>query len=107
MGKTIRFQLTLAAFVFLASSAGFAQSAGEATYKARCLACHGPAGLANSGVGRLLKVKPVTDPDVRNLTEAEMIDAVLNGKGKMQAYKNSLTDAQVREAVSYLRTFIK
>jgi hypothetical protein len=36
-----------------------------------------------------------------------MIDAVLNGKGKMQPYKNSLTDAQVRVVVEYFRTLIK
>lgn len=86
---------------------GFAQSSGEAVYKQRCLNCHGPSGLANSGVGQIMKVKPITDPAVKKLTQPEMIEMVLKGAGKMQSYKGELTDAQVKGSVDYLRAFIK
>ena len=75
MRKTIRFQVALAAVVLLAGAAGFAQSSGEAIYKAKCQSCHGPTGLADTAVGKALKVKPVTDPAVRKFTEAEMVAA--------------------------------
>jgi mono/diheme cytochrome c family protein len=102
-----RSHVTLAAIVAVASTACFAQSAGEATYKAKCQNCHGPTGLANSGMGKSLKVKPITDPSVNKLSEGAMIDAVKNGMGKMQAYKGSLSDAQIKDSVVYFRSFNK
>jgi mono/diheme cytochrome c family protein len=107
MMKTIRSMVALAAVVTLASSVGFAQSGGEATYKAKCMGCHGATGLADSSVGKALKVKPVTDPSVAKFSEADMIGAVKNGMGKMSAYKDKLTDAEIKDSVSYFRTFIK
>ena len=103
------FRNTVAAMavVFLAGSVSFAQSAGEATYKAKCQMCHGEKGLADSGAGKAMKVKPATDPDVKKLSEAQMVDAVRDGMGKMQPYKDKLTDAQIKDAVAYFRTFAK
>ena len=91
----------------LAGTVSFAQSSGEATYKAKCQMCHGEKGLADSGAGKAMKVKPATDPDVKKLSEAQMIDAVRDGSGKMQAYKDKLSDAQIKDAVEYFRTFTK
>jgi mono/diheme cytochrome c family protein len=93
--------------MLLAGTVSFAQSSGEATYKAKCQMCHGEKGLADSGAGKSLKVKPATDPDVKKMSEEQMIDAVRNGSGKMQAYKDKLTDPQIKDAVGYFRTFAK
>jgi cytochrome c6 len=93
--------------LLVAGSMSFAQSAGEATYKAKCQMCHGEKGLADSGAGKAMKVKPATDPDVKKLSEAEMITAVHDGSGKMQPYKDKLSDAQIKDAVEYFRTFTK
>lgn len=107
MASRIRIHVAAAVVLLLAGAVGFAQSAGEATYKAKCQMCHGAQGLADSPAGKSMKVKPVTDPDVKNLSEAKMVDAVRNGMGKMQPYKDKLTDAQIKEAVAYFRTFLK
>jgi cytochrome c6 len=107
MTVRIRFVVTLAAVLFLAGAVGFAQSAGEATYKAKCMMCHGAKGMADSPAGKAMKVKPITDPEVKALSEAKMIAAVENGMGKMQGYKGKLTDAEIKDAVSYFRTFAK
>jgi mono/diheme cytochrome c family protein len=107
MRKTTRSQIVLAVVVSLAGVVGFAQSAGEATYKAKCQTCHGATGLADSPVGRALNVKPITDPAVRRFTEAAMIDATRNGMGKMQAFKDKLTDAEIRASVAYFRALAK
>ncbi|MGA7857321.1 MAG: cytochrome c, partial [Terracidiphilus sp.] len=79
----------------------------EALYKAKCQMCHGAAGMADSPAGKAMKVKPITDPEVTKLTEGQMTAAVHDGMGKMQPYKDKLTDAQIKDAVSYFRTFIK
>ncbi len=107
MTKGIRFFVTLAAVLSLASAVGFAQSSGEALYKAKCQMCHGANGMADSGAGKAMKVKPVTDPEVSKLSATQMEAAVTNGMGKMQPYKGKLTDAQIKDAVTYFRTFIK
>jgi cytochrome c6 len=107
MTKSIRSQVALAAILSLAGAVSFAQSGGEATYKAKCQMCHGATGMADSGAGKAMKVKPATDPDVKKLNEAEMIAATKNGMGKMQPFKDKLTDAQIKDAVGYFRTFVK
>ena len=97
----------LGVFAVIICAACLAQSPGEAIYKQKCLNCHGTDGMASSGIGKVMNVKPVTDLDVKKLSEAEMIEIALSGKGKMQSWKNELTNAQIKAAVEYFRTFIK
>jgi cytochrome c6 len=106
MSKSIRSQVVPAAIFLLAGVVSFAQS-GEATYKAKCQMCHGATGMADSGAGKAMKVKPATDPDVKKLSEADMIKATEDGMGKMTAFKGKLSDAEIKGAVEYFRTFIK
>jgi mono/diheme cytochrome c family protein len=80
---------------------------GADTYKAKCQMCHGATGMAESPAGKAMKVKPISDPDVKKLTEAEMITATKNGQGKMQPFKDKLSEAQIKDAVGYFRTFLK
>lgn len=103
MTKSIRFHLVLAAVIALASSVGFAQSAGEATYKAKCAACHGANGTPSAGMAKSMGVKPNTDPEVKKLTVDQMVAAVKNGKGKMKPM-TSLSDAQIKDSVTYFRS---
>jgi cytochrome c6 len=103
MTKTIRFHLVLAATIALASSVGFAQSPGEATYKAKCAMCHGATGTPSAGMAKNMGVKPVSDPEVKKLTVDQMIAAVKNGKGKMKPM-TTLSDAQIKDSVTYFRS---
>jgi len=106
MRNTIRFAVTLAAFAFFAGAVGFAQS-GEATYKAKCANCHGATGMADAGMGKIWKMKPATDPSVKSMTAAQMIATTTNGMPKMPAFKGKLSDAEIKAAVEYFRTFAK
>jgi mono/diheme cytochrome c family protein len=107
MSKSIQTVLVLAAAVSLTGALSFAQSSGEAVYKAHCQSCHGPAGIPNPGIAKMLGVKPITDPAVKKSTEAQMIQDTRNGVGKMPPFKGKITDAQVRSAVAYFRSFMK
>lgn len=107
MATRIRPLVALSAVLLLTGAVCFAQSSGEALYKSKCQMCHGAKGLADTAAAKSMKVKPITDPEVKGFTEAKMVDAVRNGMGKMQPYKDKLTDAQIKEAVSYFRTFLK
>jgi len=107
MNKTIQFAVALAAVVLIAGAVGFAQSSGEAIYKAKCQSCHGAEGTPNPGIAKMMGVKPLSDPSVKSLSEAQMIADTTNGKGKMPAFKGKLTDAQIKDSVAYFRTFAK
>ncbi len=107
MTKTIRSLVTLAMACSLAGAVGFAQSGGEETYKTKCAMCHGAKGLAETPAAKAMKVKPVSDPEVSKMSEVQMLDAVRKGMGKMQPYEGKLTDAQIKDTVTYFRTFLK
>jgi mono/diheme cytochrome c family protein len=107
MSKVVRNVGTAMVALMLAGSVSFAQSATEALYKAKCQMCHGEKGMADSAAGKSMKVKPVSDPDVKEMSEAQMVEAVKNGMGKMQPYKDKLSDAQIKDVVQHFRTFLK
>jgi cytochrome c5 len=107
MSKMIRLAVVLAATVFLAGAVGLAQPPGQTTYRARCQGCHGTSGVPFPGIAKIMGVKAANDPAMKKDSEALMIAAVENGKGKMPAFKGKLTDAQVKAAVEYFRTFMK
>ena len=96
----------MALAVVMASIIG-ASAQGPEIYKSKCQLCHGASGMADSSVGKAMKVKPIANPEVKKLTEAEMITATRNGMGKMKPFKDSLNEAQIKDAVKYFRTFLK
>lgn len=96
--------LTLAASI---AAPVFAQSAGADTYKAKCQMCHGPDGTAATPMGKMMKITSFRDPAVVKESDADLIATTKDGKGKMPAYNGKLTDAQIKEAVSFIRTLQK
>ena len=102
MTKTIRFHLVLAATLALASAVCFAQSGGEATYKAKCAMCHGSAGTPSAGMAKAMGIKPASDPAIQALTVAQISAAIKDGKGKMKPIAG-LTDAQIKDVATYYK----
>jgi cytochrome c6 len=105
MRKMIRSQMVLAAVVSVAGAVSFAQSSGEAVYRANCQSCHGSAGIPNPGIAKMLGVRAANDPDIRKQTAEQQFESVKNGKGKMKPFAGRLTDAQIRDAVAFFRSF--
>jgi cytochrome c6 len=91
------------------ASAGFAADReGEVTYRAKCQMCHGERGLGDTAAGKSMRVRPFTDPEVSRMSEAALVNITKNGRGKMPAYKDRLTDAQIKEVVEYIeKNFIE
>jgi mono/diheme cytochrome c family protein len=102
MTKSVRSLLVLAAAVTLAGTLAFADS-GEATYKTKCAVCHGPAGTPSAGMAKMMGIKAVSDPSMKALSVGDMTAAVKNGKGKMKPVAG-LTDAQIKDVVTYFRS---
>jgi mono/diheme cytochrome c family protein len=97
---------TAAVLLLAVSLAGpvFAQGSAADTYKAKCASCHGADGTAATPMGKAMKVVSFKDPTMVKASDAQFIASTTDGKGKMPAYKGKLTDAQIKDLVSYIRT---
>lgn len=100
MTKMIRSLMVLAVVMSLACTVSFAQSAGEATYKAKCQMCHGATGTPNAGMAKSMGIKAASDSSIKALSVAQMFAAVKNGKGKMKPVAG-LSEAQIKDVVTF------
>lgn len=85
----------------------FAQGSGAETYKAKCAMCHGPDGLAATAMGKSQKILSFKNPAMIKATDAQFIASTKNGKGTMKGYAGKLTDVQIKDVISYIRTLQK
>jgi cytochrome c6 len=72
-----------------------------------CVSCHGADGLAATPIAKSLKVLSFKDPAMLKASDAQFIASTTNGKGKMPAYKDKLTSAQIKDVVAYIRKLQK
>jgi mono/diheme cytochrome c family protein len=79
-------------------------ASGAALYKSNCAMCHGTDGSASTGWGKAMGLKPLSSPEVQKMSDADLEALILNGKGKMQAYKGRLTSDQVTALAKYVHT---
>lgn len=84
-----------------------AQGPGADVYKAKCAMCHGADGLAATPMAKSMKILSFKDAAEVKLSDAQLIAATTDGKGKMPAYKGKLTDAQIKDVVAFIRTLQK
>lgn len=107
MRMATRSFVALGAMLLISSAVPALAQNGADTYKAKCQMCHGATGMADTGAGKAMKVKPVTDPDVKSMTAAQMIAITKTGKNKMPAFQGKLTDAQIKAAVDHYLSLVK
>jgi len=99
--------LLLIAILGFVSLPGHAQGDAAALFKQKCAVCHGADATGNVPMGKMLKVPDLHSADVQKQTDAQLTDAITNGKGKMTAYKGKLTDDQIKQLVAYTRELAK
>jgi len=80
---------------------------GADTYKSKCMMCHAADGSGSTPAGKAMKVIPLNSPELIKASDADLIAATKNGKGKMPAYSGKLTDLEIKDVVSYVRTLQK
>jgi len=103
--------LVYAGWVLAALAVGFFSAAplradGDAAslFRAKCAVCHGADGSGNTAMGKQMQPPDLRSEEVQKQTDAQLIDATTNGKGKkMPAYKGKLTDDQIKQLVAYIR----
>jgi mono/diheme cytochrome c family protein len=96
--------LVFATIILASAGIGFAADA-AATWSQNCASCHGKDGSGNTMMGKKLGVKDYTKE--QSFSDAEAANVIKNGKGKMKAYKDKLSDADVKALVAYVRSLKK
>jgi mono/diheme cytochrome c family protein len=102
MTKTFRIQSVLAVAIAMTCAVCFAQSGGEAVYKAKCAMCHGANGVPPAAMGKAMGIKPATDADQKKLTIDQIVAAIKSGKGKMKPVAG-LTDQQMKDSAAFYK----
>ncbi|HUJ44484.1 MAG TPA: cytochrome c [Opitutaceae bacterium] len=94
------------------ATAAYAATAAD-NWDNNCAKCHGADGSGNTKIGKKLKLKDYTDAKVQaDLKDDEMAKAIKegvseNGKEKMKAFKDDLSDSEITELVAYIRQMKK
>jgi cytochrome c6 len=78
-------------------------AAGASVYKSKCVTCHGQDGGGTS-VGKSLQVADLRSEEVQKKSDADLIQAVSEGKGNMPGFKGDITDDEIHAAVAFVRT---
>ena len=99
-----RWVLVLLAVGFFSAAPLRADGDAASLFKAKCAVCHGADGSGNTAMGKQMQAPDLRSEEVQKQTDAQLIDATTNGKGKkMPAYKGKLTDDQIKQLVAYIR----
>jgi cytochrome c6 len=94
--------LTLFPISIVRASTGKDSAASTATFKTKCALCHGEDG-GGSDVGKSMDAPDLRSPEVQKLTDAELVQAISDGKGGMPSFKSSLSADQIRGLVKHIR----
>lgn len=104
--------LAVAALAFAAtimtqpSEAAYFQSA-KSLYAQKCSVCHANDGTGNTAKGKELKVRNwKTDPEIKKMSDAKMIEITMKGKGKMEGYEKTLGKEKVEMLIAYSKTLM-
>jgi cytochrome c6 len=96
--------LMITAVVLAASPAASEDNAtGAGVFKAKCVTCHGQDG-SGTAVGKSLQVADLRSPEVQGKSDAELTQAISDGKGNMPGFKGNITDDEIHAVLAYVRT---
>ena len=123
MARIARFVLFLFVAVMVIALAGWAQTGekagakkgggkgnakeGETVFAGKCATCHGKDGSGSTPVGKNLKVRDLRSDEVQKQTDAQLLDIIAKGKGKMQGYEKALGPDKIQDTIAYIRTLKK
>lgn len=76
---------------------------GAATFKSKCVVCHGADGTGNTPLGKQLQAANFHSKDVQKLSNAELHRIVHDGQANMPAFADQLSDEEITQVVKYVR----
>lgn len=94
--------------VILASGSLWAQAAsGAATFKSKCIVCHGTDGTGNTPLGKQLQAANLHSKEVQQRSDAELHKIVHDGQANMPPFGDQLSDSEIDQVIKYIRQFGK
>lgn len=72
---------------------------GAAIYKAKCAGCHGADG---SKVIAAMGVKAVNTPEVKKMSDAQLVTVITKGQGKMKP--QAVSDDEAKAVAGFVKT---
>lgn len=107
--RTVRITLALVVLFIVASIPAPAKADDKtaATYKQKCVACHGADGKGETATGKVLKIRSFASSETAKMSDAELAAVITDGKAKMPKYGASLKPDEVKALVAYIRTLGK
>jgi mono/diheme cytochrome c family protein len=101
------FRISIVLACTAAAVSAYAQPPVAAVYKTNCAPCHGVAGDANTGAGKVFKVPPFSADSVLKESDTDLLTVAKNGKGKMPAWHDKLSDDQLKDLIAFIHTMQK
>ncbi len=100
--------LALVLLTLFVSAHALADS-GADIYKAKCSACHGANGTADTMLGKNLKLRSLASDEVQKQSDDELAAIISKGKNKnkMPPFDRKLSKDQIGEVVQYIRSLKK
>jgi cytochrome c5 len=80
---------------------------GADIYKAHCSACHAINGAGDTMLGKNLKLRSLSSPEVQQQSDEQLFSITSNGKNRMPAYGRKLTRQQIEAVVKHIRELRK
>ena len=99
--------LVLLAFVSGLVVRAYAADDGAATFKSKCVMCHGADAAGKTPMGARLNIKDLTSPEVQKQSDADLAGVIAKGRNKMPEYGSKLSKEQTTDIVKYIRTLAK
>jgi mono/diheme cytochrome c family protein len=97
-----RLLVAVSALLFIASSAASAAD-GAAIYKAQCAKCHGDTGMADTTVGKAMKVPALAgDPKIQKMSDGD-VAGVIKSNAKHPPTVKSLSDDDINAVAAYVK----
>lgn len=94
------------AFFFSVSNLSSAEEGpGAATFKSKCVLCHGADGSGKTPLGKQLQAANLHSKDVQKKTNAELHKIVHDGQTNMPPFGDQLSDQQIDQVIKYVRSF--
>src|SRR5579863_9568752 len=97
-------------FAFLVAAIAVSVSAQQpvaGVYKAKCALCHGQTGEADTPAGKAFRVPSFNSESVLKESDADLLEIAKNGKGKMPAWHDKLSEDQLKGLVTFIHSLQK
>lgn len=92
--------------ILVVSAAAFADD-GAATFKAKCVMCHGADGGGDTAMGKKVNAADLRDAKVQSKKDDELAATISKGKNKMPAFEEKLEAEQIKAVIAFIRTLKK